>query len=76
MASFNLLGSSHTNRGGHSPGMASGPQRMGGALQILAQHQITVVGFQEFQPNQRATFISRAQGWQHVPRPEHGPPGR
>ena len=67
MASFNLLGSSHTNRGGHSPGKASGPERMGGALQILAQHQITVVGFQEFQPNQRATFIRRAQGWQMYP---------
>jgi hypothetical protein len=67
MASFNLLGSSHTNRGGHSPGMASGPQRLGGALQVLAQHQITVVGFQEFQPNQRAAFNRRAQGWQMYP---------
>jgi hypothetical protein len=40
---------------------------VGGALQILAQHQITVVGFQEFQPNQRAAFRSRAQGWEMYP---------
>ena len=67
MASFNLLGSSHTGRGGHSPGLASGPQRLNGALRILAQHQISVVGFQEFQPNQRAAFRSRARGWQMYP---------
>jgi Endonuclease/Exonuclease/phosphatase family len=67
MASFNLLGSTHTKPGGHSPRMASGPQRMGGALQILAKHQITVVGFQEFQPDQRNAFRSRARGWQMYP---------
>ena len=67
MASFNLLGSSHTGKGGHSPGLASGAQRMNGALRILAQHQISVVGFQEFQPNQRAAFRSRARGWQMYP---------
>jgi hypothetical protein len=67
MASFNVLGSSHTEPGGHSPRMASGPQRVGGALQILAQHDISVVGLQEFQRNQRATFVSRAPGWQMYP---------
>lgn len=67
MASFNLLGSSHTRRGGHSPGKASGPQRMNGALRILDQHQITVVGFQEFQPDQRGAFQSRATGWEMYP---------
>ena len=40
---------------------------MNGALQILAQHQISVVGFQEFQPNQRAAFRSRAKGWEMYP---------
>jgi hypothetical protein len=67
VASFNLLGSSHTGPGGHSPRLASGPQRLNGALRILAQHQITVVGFQEFQPNQRAAFRNRARGWQMYP---------
>ena len=67
MATFNLLGSSHTRGGGASAGRASGPQRMGGALQVLAQHQITVVGFQEFQPDQRAAFQRGAPGWQLYP---------
>ena len=72
MASFNLLGSSHTNRGGHSSRHGRRPARIGGAMQILAQHQITVVGFQEFQPNQRATFLRRASGWQVYPGTQHG----
>lgn len=63
VASFNVLGSSHTGRGGHSPGMASGTQRMGGVLQLLAANDISVVGLQEFQPNQRAAFNGRAAGW-------------
>ena len=63
MATFNLLGSTHTSRGGANAGMAPGPERMNGALAVLAQHQISVVGFQEFQPNQRSTFSARAQGW-------------
>jgi len=67
VASFNVLGSSHTKRGGHSGGRASGPQRMNGALSILAGHGISVVGFQEFQPDQRAAFRSRAQGWEMYP---------
>ncbi len=67
MASFNLLGSTHTKKGGHSPRLASGPQRMRGAMQLLGKHQITVVGFQEFQPDQRNTFRRIAQGWQMYP---------
>jgi len=67
MATFNLLGSSHSKQGGSAARFAPGPQRLSGALQILAQHQITVVGFQEFQPDQRAAFRSRAQGWEMYP---------
>jgi endonuclease/exonuclease/phosphatase family protein len=67
MASFNLLGSSHTAKGGHSPGMASGPERMPGALQILAQHQVSVAGLQEFQPDQRQAFQRLATGWAMYP---------
>jgi hypothetical protein len=63
VASFNILGSSHTGRGGHSPGMASGTQRMGGVLAKLAQHDVSIVGIQEFQPDQRAAFNARAGGW-------------
>lgn len=64
MATFNLLGSSHTK--GRS-NRASGPVRMNGALQILGEHQVTVAGLQEFQPDQRAAFQSRAKGWAMYP---------
>ena len=67
IASFNLLGSSHTKGGGHSAAMASGPERLTGALQILDQHRISVAGLQEFQPDQRAAFQNRATGWQMYP---------
>jgi len=67
MASFNLLGSSHTNRGGHSARLASGPQRIPGALALMDQHGISVVGLQEFQPDQRATFQRQATGWAMYP---------
>ena len=67
VASFNFLGSSHTGGGGHSPGMASGPQRIGGSLAILNGQGISVVGIQEFQPNQRATFQRQASGWAMYP---------
>ncbi len=67
VASFNLLGSSHTKSGGHSPGLASGPQRISGALRLMDQHGISVVGLQEFQPDQRATFQRQATGWAMYP---------
>jgi hypothetical protein len=67
MASFNLLGSSHSKNGGSAPRFGPGVQRLNGALQVLAQHQITVVGFQEFQPDQRAAFRNRAKGWEMYP---------
>jgi hypothetical protein len=67
MATFNLLGSSHSKHGGSAASFAPGPNRMPGALRILAEHQVTVVGFQEFQPNQRATFQRLAKGWQMYP---------
>jgi hypothetical protein len=67
MATFNLLGSSHTRKGGEHARFSTGPNRMNGALSILAQHQVSVVGFQEFQPDQRAAFASRAKGWAMYP---------
>ena len=67
MASFNVLGSSHTGGGGHHAWLASGPQRIGGVLALLNAHNISVVGMQEFQPNQRATFQNRAGGWAMYP---------
>jgi hypothetical protein len=67
MASFNLLGSSHTKGGGERARLGSGVQRMNGALAVIAGHGISVVGLQEFQPDQRAAFASRAKGWAMYP---------
>jgi hypothetical protein len=67
MATFNVLGHSHTNPGGHHAWLASGPQRVGGVLQLLGQHDVSVVGMQEFQRPQRVAFASRARGWQMYP---------
>ncbi len=67
ISSFNILGSNHTAKGGESPGMASGPQRMGGVLAILAAHNVSVVGMQEMRPDQRSAFNSRAGGWSLYP---------
>jgi hypothetical protein len=64
VATFNVLGSSHTKGRG---GKASGVQRLGGALQLLASHGISVVGFQEFQRDQRHAFSRRAPGWAIYP---------
>ncbi len=67
MATFNLLGSSHSKKGGSAARFGPGPQRLRGALQILDRHQVSVVGFQEFQPDQRKTFQRAAAGWQMYP---------
>lgn len=67
MATFNLLGSSHTRSGGKASRRPSGPDRMGGAVSLLASHGISVVGFQEFQTDQRKAFASRAPGWTIFP---------
>ena len=67
MASFNILGSTHTGKSGANAGMAPGAQRVNGVLSVLAQHDISVVGIQEFQPNQRAAFNARARGWSMWP---------
>jgi Ca2+-binding EF-hand superfamily protein/endonuclease/exonuclease/phosphatase family metal-dependent hydrolase len=60
VSSFNILGSSHTAAGGNKPGMASGPERMKGAVKLLKQHGVDIVGFQEMEPNQKKTFLRMA----------------
>lgn len=64
MATFNVLGSSHTLGPG---GKGSGRQRLPGAIAIIASHGLTVVGFQEFQSDQRHSFVKRAPGWAIYP---------
>lgn len=49
MGSFNVLGASHTTSRGNKPQYASGVSRMQGAVRLLADTGVDVVGFQEFE---------------------------
>lgn len=59
LATYNVLGSSHTGRGGRR-GYAGGVPRLLRALDKIRGHGIDVIGLQELQPNQRDAF--RAYG--------------
>jgi len=65
IGSFNVLGSSHT-RGG-ARGKAPGVQRVGGVVQLLAQHAFDVVGFQELQSDQLRELQRQEPGWDFFP---------
>ena len=57
ISSFNVLGSSHTKgEAGDRLGYASGVERIRTAAKLLDHHDVDVVGFQEFQPDQVAEF--------------------
>lgn len=60
IATFNALGSSHTVDGGR--GRAPGPTRMERAAQYVLGNGFSLVGFQEMQQNQRATFMAATGG--------------
>lgn len=60
VASFNVLGDSHTGPGGNKPGFPDGSPRMDMAIAVLRNNDIDVVGFQEFEQSQHAMFSARA----------------
>lgn len=62
LASFNVLGDSHTVHGGNRPGWADSTTRMQWAVELLGQHGVDLVGFQEFQPPQAADFLQMTGG--------------
>ena len=62
IASFNVLGHSHTVPGGNRPGYASSRKRMGMALDALYGAGTDIVGLQEFQAAQFHNFMGRAGG--------------
>jgi hypothetical protein len=62
VASFNVLGHSHTTSGGNKPGFASGPTRMRMAVQILRNYGADLIGFQEFEPIQNTSFMRLTGG--------------
>ena len=56
VSSYNVLGFGHTAPGGNKKGWADGRTRMRWATDQLRGHDVSVVGFQEFQLEQAATF--------------------
>jgi len=65
VASFNVLGGSHTAADGKEPEMASGIKRVRRAVDLLDQAQVDVVGLQELQRPMATEFESVAgSDWQ------------
>jgi endonuclease/exonuclease/phosphatase family metal-dependent hydrolase len=60
VASYNVLGDSHTGPGGNKPGFPDGGPRMDMSIAALRNNGIDVVGFQEFEESQHGMFTSRA----------------
>jgi endonuclease/exonuclease/phosphatase family metal-dependent hydrolase len=56
LATFNVLGDSHTTATGSKPRMASGPARMHGVIRLLDTYGVDVAGLQELQRPQRRAF--------------------
>ena len=60
VATFNLLGDSHTGPGGNKPGFPDAGPRMDMAISALRRSAVDVVGFQEMESSQYSMFSSRA----------------
>jgi murein DD-endopeptidase MepM/ murein hydrolase activator NlpD len=60
LASFNVLGSSHTAAGGKLPSWSSGEVRIRRAIRFLDAYDVEVVGLQEFQRPQRRAMLEAA----------------
>lgn len=70
IATFNVLGASHTRKGGDSFIKTPYQKRMGYAVRVLANHRVDVVGFQEFESPQAAAFAGQlGRAWGMFPRP-------
>lgn len=62
IASFNVLGHKHTERGGHKASLPGSAQRMGGTIGAWGRQGIDVVGTQEMQPENIAAFHRQGGG--------------
>lgn len=58
VATFNVLGASHTGPNGDKTGYASGQQRMYGAVDLIKRSGVQLVGFQELEGVQYDKFVS------------------
>lgn len=62
IATFNVLGASHTGPRGDKPRYASATKRMGWAVQLINEHQLSIVGFQELEHVQYDRFTALEGG--------------
>lgn len=69
VASFNLLGHSHTERGGKFSRMSSGGVRLKRTAALLRSHRVDVVGLQEVHPPQYKIFSRTVPGYSFYPGP-------
>jgi endonuclease/exonuclease/phosphatase family metal-dependent hydrolase len=60
VATYNVLGDSHTGPGGNKPGWPDAGPRMDMTIAQLRSNGIDVVGFQEFEQSQYGMFTARA----------------
>jgi len=75
VATFNVLGASHTAPGGNKRGWADGNTRMGWAVSVIQSSGADVVGLQEFEVSQYQTFLGQAGGtWDVYPGLSEGKP--
>jgi len=68
VGTFNVLGSSHTAKGGNRKGFASGYTRMGWAWSLISRANLSVVGFQELEEVQYRRLLGLS-GWNAYPGP-------
>ena len=70
VGTLNVLGDSHTARGGNKKGWATGYTRMGWAYSMISRAGLDVVGFQEFETPQYHRFRSlTGSSWDVFPGP-------
>lgn len=73
VATFNVLGHSHTKPGGNRPGWPASRTRMQRAVQALNAAGIELAGLQELEPTQSRAFLNITGGtWDVYPRPGAG----
>ena len=67
IASFNVLGASHTKGKHGRPGFADGVTRARQAADLIASLELDVYGAQEFEPSQQAAVAARLPGYSMYP---------
>ncbi|CAI9407995.1 endonuclease/exonuclease/phosphatase family protein [Nocardioides sp. T2.26MG-1] len=75
VATFNVLGASHTGKGGNKSGWADGNTRMSWAFSVVKSSGADIVGLQEFEVTQFQAFVGQAGGaWDVYPGLSEGKP--